>query len=85
MSTQQRAKAITKLVGSTCAMLALSASILAQVEPLPAVMRGVVAYFAGTLTTSLWFLIFHPTTPSEVASSRSETPKAETGESKNAA
>ncbi|GMV88545.1 MAG: hypothetical protein AMXMBFR81_14760 [Chthonomonas sp.] len=85
MSPQQRAKAITKLVGSTCALLALAASILAQVEPLQAVTRGVAAYFAGTLTTSLWFLIFNPATPSLRASSRSENPKAEAGDSKKAA
>jgi len=85
MSPQQRAKAITKLVGSTCALLALAASILAQVEPLQAVIRGVVAYFAGTLTTSLWFLIFNPTTPAPKASSQSENPKAEAGDSKKAA
>jgi hypothetical protein len=85
MSPQQRAKAITKLVGSTCALLALAASILAQVEPLQAVVRGAAAYFAGTLTTSLWFLIFNSPTPPQAASLRSENPQAESGDAKKAA
>mgnify|MGYP000890690661 CR=1 FL=1 len=85
MSPQQRAKAITKLVGSTCALLALAASILAQVEPVQAVIRGVAAYFAGTLTTSLWFLIFNPAAPPSQASSQATSSPAETGDSKKAA
>lgn len=85
MSPQQRAKAITKLVGSTCALLALAASIGAQVEPVQTVIRGVAAYSAGTLATSLWFLIFTPTTLAPKASSLPESPLADAGDSKKAA
>ena len=47
-----------KLVGATLALIALAASILAQVGPIDCLLRGMVAYIVGRFATQLWYVFF---------------------------
>lgn len=47
-----------KVIGGILAILALGASLLAEVDPTTTLMRGLVAYIIGSFCTQVWYLFF---------------------------
>lgn len=47
-----------KVIGGILAILALGASLLAQVDPVTTLMRGLIAYVIGSFCTQVWYLFF---------------------------
>lgn len=47
-----------KVVGGILALTALGASILAGVDPLTCLWRGLLAYLIGSWATQLWYVFF---------------------------
>lgn len=47
-----------KLVSSLTALASLAASIISHVDPMTTLIRGVVAFFAGRLLSSIWCTLF---------------------------
>ncbi len=47
-----------KLIGLLCALSALTAGILAQVDPWVALFRSIIAFFIGSILTQIWYVFF---------------------------
>lgn len=68
-----------KVIGGLLALIALSASLLAGVDPWGTLLRGFIAYVVGLFLAQLWYVFFTiRVTDQEVAIE--ETPQTEAGQ-----
>ncbi|MFN8220811.1 MAG: hypothetical protein U0S12_11865 [Fimbriimonadales bacterium] len=49
---------MSKVVAGLAALIALSAGILAKVDPITCLQRGAVAYIIGWFGTQVWYVFF---------------------------
>jgi hypothetical protein len=47
-----------KVIGFLCALCALTAGILAQVDPWVSLFRAIIAFFIGSILTQVWYVFF---------------------------
>ncbi|MEM4410059.1 MAG: hypothetical protein QXI19_15110 [Candidatus Caldarchaeum sp.] len=47
-----------QVIGFLCALCALTAGILAQVDPWVALFRAIIAFFIGSILTQIWYVFF---------------------------
>ena len=72
---------VPKLVGGVTALVALSAGILGQVDPLACVGRAMLAFLLGLVGYQVWYVLF--TCRLTVAPAKVEAPRVEAQEAES--